>query len=143
LRRLIQCFPELRRRAKEQGILIKPQSLQLAPIGEGCSLQVSLPGKVCSAFKNFFDRHSAMTNDTWSADAITDKIREIAKATFGMDLVNGATPIKQSGLDSMALIDIVMGLEESFGCQLPLERLPADPTMDDFVILVQAALAKQ
>lgn len=84
-----------------------------------------------------------MTNDILSANAITDKIREIAKATFGLDLGDGATPIKQAGLDSMAMIDIIMSLEESFGCQLPLERLPADPTMDDFVILVQAALADQ
>lgn len=84
-----------------------------------------------------------MTNDILSADAITQKIRDIAKATFGLDLMNGTTPIKQSGLDSMAMIDIVMGLEEAFGCQLPLERLPADPTMDDFVGLVQNALAAQ
>jgi len=83
-----------------------------------------------------------MTNDILSADAITSRIREIAKDTFGLDLPDGSTPIKQSGLDSMALIDIVMGLEESFGCQLQLEHLPADPTIDDFVILVQAAVAK-
>jgi acyl carrier protein len=84
-----------------------------------------------------------MTNDILSADAITSRIREIAKATFGLDLPDGAVPIKQSGLDSMALIDIVMGLEESFACQLQLERLPADPTIDDFVILVQASVAGQ
>lgn len=82
-----------------------------------------------------------MTNDILGAVAITDKIREIAKATFGLDLADGATPIKQYGLDSMAMIDIVMGLEDSFGCQLPLERLPADPTTDDFAKLVQEALA--
>lgn len=80
---------------------------------------------------------------TWSDEAITAKIREIAKTTFGMDLPDSSKPIKDSGLDSMALIDIVMGLEETFGCQLPLERLPANPTIDDFVILVQATLAKQ
>ncbi len=84
-----------------------------------------------------------MITSTWSDEAITAKIRDIAKTTFGMDLPDSSLPIKDSGLDSMALIDIVMGLEESFGCQLPLERLPANPTMDDFVILVQAALAKQ
>jgi acyl carrier protein len=43
----------------------------------------------------------------------------------------------------MAMIDIIMSLEESFGCQLSLERLPANPTMDDFVILVQSAIAGQ
>ncbi len=84
-----------------------------------------------------------MSTTTWSDEAITAKIREIAKTTFGLDLGDGATPIKQAGLDSMAMIDIIMSLEESFGCQLSLERLPADPTMDDFVILVQAAIAKQ
>jgi acyl carrier protein len=43
----------------------------------------------------------------------------------------------------MALIDIVMGLEETFGCQLPLERLPANPTINDFVALAQASLAER
>lgn len=83
------------------------------------------------------------TITTWNDEAITAKIREIAKTTFGMDLSDSSQPIKEAGLDSLALIDIVMGLEESFGCQLPLERLPPDPTIDHFVILVQAALAKQ
>ena len=84
-----------------------------------------------------------MNTTIWSGEAITAKIREIAKTTFGMDLPDSSQPIKDSGLDSMALIDIVMGLEESLGCQLQLERLPPNPTIDDFVTLVQAALAKQ
>jgi acyl carrier protein len=84
-----------------------------------------------------------MSTTTWSDEAITAKIRDIAKATFDMDLPDSRQPIKDAGLDSLALIDIVMGLEESFGCQLPLERLPPNPTIDDFVILAQAALAKQ
>jgi acyl carrier protein len=36
-----------------------------------------------------------------------------------------------------------MGLEETFGCQLPLERLPANPAINDFVALVQASLAER
>jgi acyl carrier protein len=84
-----------------------------------------------------------MSTTTWSDEAITAKIRDIAKTTFGMDLPDSSQPIKDAGLDSMAMIDIIMSLEESFGCQLSLERLPANPTMDDFVILVQAAIAKQ
>jgi acyl carrier protein len=84
-----------------------------------------------------------MNTTTWSDEAITAKIRDIAKTTFGMDLPDSGQPIKDSGLDSLALIDIVMGLEESFGCQLPLERLPANPTVNDFVALVQASLAEQ
>ena len=66
-----------------------------------------------------------MSTTTWSDEAITAKIRDIAKATFDMDLPDSRQPIKDAGLDSLALIDIVMGLEESFGCQLALERLPA------------------
>ena len=84
-----------------------------------------------------------MNASTWSDEAIIAKIRQIAKITFGMDLPDSSKPIKDSGLDSLALIDIVMGLEETFGCQLPLERLPANPTIDDFVTLVQATLATQ
>jgi acyl carrier protein len=84
-----------------------------------------------------------MSTTTWSDETITAKIRDIAKATFGMDLPDSNQPIKDSGLDSLALIDIVMGLEESFGCQLPLERLPANPTINDFVALAQASLAEQ
>lgn len=84
-----------------------------------------------------------MSTTSWNDEVITDKIREIAKTTFSLDLPDSTQPIKDSGLDSLALIDIVMGLEESFGCQLPLERLPANPTINDFVSLVQAKLAEK
>ena len=50
------------------------------------------------------------TTTTWSDEAITAKIREIAKTTFGLDLPDSGLPIKDSGLDSLALIDIVMVL---------------------------------
>lgn len=80
-----------------------------------------------------------MHTSPWSAEAITARITEIAMTTFGMELPNSQTPIKDSGLDSLALIDIVMGLEESVGYQLPLERLPPNPTVDDFVALVKAS----
>jgi acyl carrier protein len=80
-----------------------------------------------------------MANSTWSTEAITAKIREIATTTFGMELLDSDASIKDSGLDSLALIDIVMGLEDFFGCQLPLERLPPNPTVNDFVALVQAS----
>ena len=45
------------------------------------------------------------TTTTWSDEAITAKIREIAKTTFGLDLPDSGLPIKDSGLDSLALID--------------------------------------
>lgn len=84
-----------------------------------------------------------MSTTAWNDAAIIARIRDIAKTTFGLDLPDSDQPIKDSGLDSLALIDIVMGLEESFGCQLTLERLPASPTINDFVALVQASLAEQ
>lgn len=84
-----------------------------------------------------------MSTTNWNDEAITAKIRDIAKTTFDMDLPDSARPIKDAGLDSLALIDIVMGLEQSLGCQLPLERLPANPTINDFVALAQASLAEQ
>ena len=84
-----------------------------------------------------------MNNTAWSDEAITAKIREIAKTTFDLDLPDSGQPIKDSGLDSMALIDIVMGLEETFGCQLTLEQMPANPTIDDFVVLVQTSLTER
>lgn len=85
----------------------------------------------------------AVAANKWSAEAITGKIREIAVATFGMDLADPSVSIKGAGLDSLALIDIVMGLEEFFGCELPLERLPPNPTVNDFVALVQASQPAQ
>ena len=80
-----------------------------------------------------------IADNAWSAEAITAKIGEIVMTTFGMELGDSNAPIKDSGLDSLALIDIVMGLEECLGCQLPLERLPPNPTVNDFVALVQAS----
>ena len=84
-----------------------------------------------------------MNASTWSDEAITAKIRDIAKTTFGMDLPDSSQPIKDSGLDSLALIDIPPPPPPSFGCQLTLERLPANPTINDFVALVQASLAER
>lgn len=75
------------------------------------------------------------------AEQVVEKIRDIARTTFGLELEDETKPIKEFGLDSLALIDIVMGLEEHFGCQLPLEKLPPDPTVKDFVALVQLSLA--
>ena len=96
------------------------------------------------AFSKTIRNHTANMNaTTWSDEAITAKIREIAKTTFGMDLPDSSQPIRDAGLDSLALIDIVMGLEESFNCQLPLERLPKNPTINDFVTMAQASLAEQ
>lgn len=83
------------------------------------------------------------SDDQWSAEAITAKIREIAIATFGLDIPDSTSPIRDAGFDSMALIDIVMSLEDAFACQLPLEQLPQNPTTNDFVALVQASLAKK
>lgn len=78
-------------------------------------------------------------------DAVTiiAKMSEIASATFGVSLPEGDAPIRQAGIDSFALIDIVMGLEDHFGCALPLEELPPNPTVNDFVRLVQASLARK
>lgn len=86
---------------------------------------------------------SSSADTRWAADAITSKIREIAATTFGMELIDSSAPIKDAGLDSLALIDIVMGLEEFYGCELPLERLPPNPTVNDFVVLVQASQPAQ
>jgi len=86
-----------------------------------------------------FHRTIPMHSPAWTSDAITAKIAEIALETFGMKLVECDSPIKDSGLDSMALIDIVMGLEEHFGFELPLEKLPPNPSINQFVELVQAS----
>lgn len=91
-----------------------------------------------SQMNNSSNSAAPAPNNTWSAEIITAKIREIATTTFGMDLLDSSAPIRSAGLDSLALIDIVMGLEEFFGCQLPLEKLPPNPTVNDFVELVQA-----
>ena len=84
-----------------------------------------------------------MTKEVVGAGPVVAKIREIALSTFGMDIPDTSTPIKDAGLDSLALIDIVMGLEEFFSVQLPLEKLPPNPTTDDFVALVQTRLAEK
>lgn len=84
-----------------------------------------------------------MTKEVVGAEAVVAKIKEIALGTFGLDIPATAAPIKDAGLDSLALIDIVMGLEEFFSVQLPLEKLPPNPTTDDFVALVQARLAEK
>ncbi len=48
----------------------------------------------------------ATAENKWIAEAIIGKIREIVITTFGMELADAGAPIKDAGLDSLALIDI-------------------------------------
>ena len=47
-------------------------------------------------------------------EQLTEKIKEIARENTGAELAEGVC-LKESGLDSLSLVAVIAGIEESFG----------------------------
>ncbi len=47
-------------------------------------------------------------------EQLTEKIKEIAKESTGTDLTEEGT-LKECGLDSLSLVAVIAGIEETFG----------------------------
>lgn len=51
--------------------------------------------------------------------------------------VAGTTRIRELGLDSVAVMDLIMAVEDQFELLFPLERLPEVETIDDLARVVR------
>jgi acyl carrier protein len=69
---------------------------------------------------------------------VIEKIKEIVLSTFDMDLsaVSPDAPITDSGLDSMAMLDVIIGLEDAVGHKFSDVSLPRPPTLQDVAQMV-------
>lgn len=76
--------------------------------------------------------------ETWDEARIISAIKEIVQQTFDIDLgdVDGSLQIRDSGLDSMAVLDVVMSLEDLTGKKLANIELPKNPTLHDVATMV-------
>ncbi|WP_297910810.1 acyl carrier protein [Thiomonas sp.] len=79
----------------------------------------------------------AMTQE-WDEKRIIASIKEIVQSTFDIDLssASDSTQISDSGLDSMAILDVLMSLEDLTGKKLAKIDLPKNPTLHDVAEMV-------
>ena len=74
----------------------------------------------------------------WDEKRIIASIKEIVQSTFDIDLssASDSTQISDSGLDSMAILDVLMSLEDLTGKKLVKIDLPKNPTLHDVAEMV-------
>ena len=86
-------------------------------------------------------REPAMS-ESWNEPRIIDAIKNIVQSTFDLDLSEAAPSlqIRDSGLDSMAILDVVMSLEDLVGKKIKDIDLPKNPTLQDVAAMVMRNL---
>ena len=77
-------------------------------------------------------------NRAWDQKRIIESIKSITYKTFDIDLSGKADSmhISEIGLDSMGVLDVIMSLEDEFGCKLKNIDLPKNPTLIDVADMV-------
>ena len=53
----------------------------------------------------------------------------------------GETPLRELGLDSIMLLDVMLDVEDRLGVKLRDLAMPASPTIDDIAALIERNLA--
>lgn len=71
-------------------------------------------------------------------EQIITLIKETLKANFGVDLADqpATAPIGEIGIDSMAVLDIVLAVEESVGRKVRKFDLQPNPTLQDIAAMM-------
>ena len=73
-------------------------------------------------------------------EAIRLEVVKFVQETFGKNLatISTNTLLRECGLDSMAVLDVVFNLEEILGIKIDDLALTRDSTLDDVLSLVEA-----
>ena len=76
--------------------------------------------------------------ETWDEPKIIEAIKNIVQEVFDIDMHDAppSTQIRESGLDSMALLDVVMSLEDLVGQKIKNIDLPKNPSLQDVAAMV-------
>lgn len=76
--------------------------------------------------------------ETWDEPKIIEAIKNIVQEAFDIDMgdASPSTQIRESGLDSMALLDVVMSLEDLVGQKIKNIDLPKNPSLQDVAAMV-------
>jgi acyl carrier protein len=57
------------------------------------------------------------------------------------DRLLGATPLRELGMDSIMMLDVMLDVEDRLGVKLRDLAMPANPTIDDIAALIERNLA--
>ncbi len=79
---------------------------------------------------------------SWNEQSIIDAIKDIVQKSFDIDLkdADASMPVRDSGLDSIAVFNVIMSLEDLVGKQMDDIDLPKDPTLHDVAVMVMKNL---
>lgn len=69
-----------------------------------------------------------MLDDRRPADrAVRERVRMLVEERLGIDVPDPGTDLIEAGLlDSLALVTLIVALEDEFGCALPLDDFDVD-----------------
>lgn len=70
-------------------------------------------------------------------------VRLVAERVPRRDAVSGAAIIRELGLDSVAVMDLVMAVEDEFDVVFPLDRLGDVETVNDLARVVQGIIEQR
>jgi len=84
-----------------------------------------------------------MTTNKLDFDCILAVVRELLDERFGIapEKSNGDALIRNLGLDSMMVMDLMLEAEDRLGVKLADLAMPRDPTLGDVVKLIERNLA--
>ena len=74
----------------------------------------------------------------WTEENIIELLKKTVFDTFDIDL-SDATPqtsVSDIGLDSMAVLDVIMTVEDTIGIKLGRIELPKNPSLQDVAAMV-------
>ncbi|GLZ48778.1 hypothetical protein Acsp06_49630 [Actinomycetospora sp. NBRC 106375] len=59
--------------------------------------------------------------------ALTDQLTDLVRDRLGVEVPSSDTDLVADGLlDSLALVTLIVGIEDTFGCRLPLDDFDID-----------------
>jgi D-alanine--poly(phosphoribitol) ligase subunit 2 len=62
-----------------------------------------------------------------ATDTITDQLTDLVRDRLGVEVPAPDTDLVAEGLlDSLALVTLIVGIEDTFGCRLPLDDFDID-----------------
>jgi D-alanine--poly(phosphoribitol) ligase subunit 2 len=65
--------------------------------------------------------------DAHTGSSVTDQLVELVRDRLGVEVPSADTDLVADGLiDSLALVTLIVGIEDTFGCRLPLDDFDID-----------------
>ena len=62
-----------------------------------------------------------------STGAVNDQLIDLVRDRLGVEVPSSDTDLVDAGLiDSLALVTLIVGIEDTFGCRLPLDDFDID-----------------